>query len=109
MTLFIQSTSDPDSLIKSLERELSNVHFFWFGNEPCLKKRFCCIDILLDRKDKVKYLGVYFDHKIQLDKQIKNITQKVSFKLDKIKSIAHFLTGHTKKLLLNALVMPYFH
>ena len=33
----------------------------------------------------------------------------MSFKLGKIKSIAPFLTSHTKKLLINALVMPYFH
>ena len=43
-TILIQSISDPDSLIKSLERELSNAHFLWFGNEPCLKKQFCCLD-----------------------------------------------------------------
>ena len=30
-------------------------------------------------------------------------------KLGKIKAIASFLTPHTKKLLVNALVMPYFH
>ena len=36
-------------------------------------------------------------------------TKKVNFKLRKIKSVASFLTSHTKKLLVNALVMPYFH
>ena len=46
---------------------------------------------------------------LQWSKQIKNITQKVNLKLGKIKSIAHFLTGHTKNILTNALVMPYFH
>ena len=128
-TILIQSASDPDSLIESLERELLNVdnwleinkmtintkktEVIFFGNESHLKKldnkTVKYLDTPLDRKDKVKYLGVYFDHKLQWDKQIKNITQKVSFKLGKIKSIAPFLTGHTKKLLINALVMPYFH
>ncbi len=41
--------------------------------------------------------------------QIKNITQKVSLKLGKIKSVASFLTSHTKLVMVNALVMPYFH
>ena len=40
---------------------------------------------------------------------VSNITKKVNFKLGKIKSVASFLTSHTKKLLVNALVMPYFH
>ena len=37
--------------------------------------------------------------------QIKNITQKASLKLGKIKAIVSFLTPHTKKLLVNALVI----
>ena len=67
------------------------------------------MDTPLKRKDKVKYLGVLFDEKMQWKYQIKNITQKASLKLGKIKAIASFLTPHTKKLLVNALVMPYFH
>ena len=54
-------------------------------------------------------VGVLFDEKMQWKYQIKNITQKASLKLGKIKAIASFLTPHTKKLLVNALVMPYFH
>ena len=47
--------------------------------------------------------------KMQWSSQISNITKKVNFKLGKIKTVASFLTSHTKKLLVNALVMPYFH
>ena len=85
----------------------------FFGNKAHLKKldnktvRY--LDTPLKRKDKVKYLGVLFDEKMQWKYQIKNITQKASLKLGKIKAIASFLTPHTKKLLVNALVMPYFH
>ena len=85
----------------------------FFGNKAHLKKldnktvRY--LDTPLKRKDKVKYLGVLFDEKMQWKYQIKNITQKASMKLGKIKAIASFLTPHTKKLLVNALVMPYFH
>ena len=85
----------------------------FFGNKAHLKKldnktvRY--LDTPLKRKDKVKYLGVLFDEKMQWKYQIKNITQKANLKLGKIKAIASFLTPHTKKLLVNALVMPYFH
>ena len=128
-TIILKSASDPDSLIASLERELSNVDHWlsinkmtintkkteviFFGNKAHLKKldnktvRY--LDTPLKRKDKVKYLGVLFDEKMQWKYQIKNITQKASLKLGKIKAIASFLTPHTKKLLVNALVMPYFH
>ena len=64
----------------------------------------------LECKKEAKYLGVIFDEKMQWSSQISNITKKVNFKLCKIKSVASFLTSHTKKLLVNnALVMPYFH
>ena len=128
-TIILKGASDPDSLIASLERELSNVDHWlsinkmtintkkteviFFGNKAHLKKldnktvRY--LDTPLKRKDKVKYLGVLFDEKMQWKYQIKNITQKASLKLGKIKAIASFLTPHTKKLLVNALVMPYFH
>ena len=66
-------------------------------------------NIFYSTQDKVKYLGVLFDEKMQWIYQIKNITQKASLKLGKIKAIASFLTPHTKKMLVNALVMPYFH
>ena len=42
----------------------------------------------LERKDHVKYLGVYFDEKMQWKNQLKNITQKANLKLGKIKSIS---------------------
>ena len=85
----------------------------FFGNKAHLKKldnkTLRYLNTPLKRKDKVKYLGVLFDEKMQWKYQIKNITQKASLKLGKIKAIASFLTPHTKKLLVNALVMPYFH
>ena len=64
--------------------------------------------IPLKRSEKVKYFGVIFDQKMQWEEHIKNISSKISFKLSKIKSIASCLTPQTKKILINALVMPYF-
>ena len=67
------------------------------------------LSIPLERKTTVKYLGVYFDKQMQWEKHIKAVKTKVHFKLSKIKSIASYLTKETKKLLINALVMPHFH
>lgn len=50
-------------------------------------------------KKNVKYLGVFFDENMQWDYQIKNITQKVNFKLGNIKTITPFFMEHTKNLL----------
>ena len=128
-TIIVKSASDPDSLISSLERELLNVdqwlsinkmtvntkktEVIFFGNKSRLKKldnkTVKYLGTPLERKKEAKYLGVIFDEKMQWSSQISNITKKVNFKLGKIKSVASFLTSHTKKLLVNALVMPYFH
>ena len=56
----------------------------FFGNKAHLKKldnktvRY--LDTPLKRKDKVKYLGVLFDEKMQWKYQIKNITQKATLR-----------------------------
>ena len=85
----------------------------FFGNKSRLEKldnkTVKYLGTPLERKKEAKYLGVIFDEKMQWSSQISNITKKVNFKLGKIKSVASFLTSHTKKLLVNALVMPYFH
>ena len=65
--------------------------------------------IPLKRSEKVEYLGVIFDQKMQWEDHIKNVNQKTLFKYSKIKAIASSLTPHTKKLLINALVMPYLN
>ena len=81
-----------------------------FGNHSQLKKvenkTVNYIGIPLKRSEKVKYLGVIFDQKKD---HIKNVNQKILFKYSKIKAFASSLTPHTKKLLINALVMPYLN
>ena len=96
-TIIIQTASDPDSLVLSLERELENVanwlennkmtintqktEVIFFGNHSSLKKigkrTVNYSGTLLKRNDHVKYLGVIFDEKMQWSKHIKNITHKV--------------------------------
>ena len=46
---------------------------------------------------------------MQWEDHIKNVNQKIVFKYSKVKAIASSLTLHTKKLLINALVMPYLN
>ena len=78
----------------------------FFGNKSRLKKldnkTVKYLGTPLEHKKEAKYLGVIFDEKMQWSSQISNITKKVNFKLGKIKSVASFLTSHTKKLLVNA-------
>ena len=85
----------------------------FFGNHSQLKKvenkTVNYMGIPLKRSKKVKYLGVIFDQKMQWEGHIKNVNQKILFKYSKIKAIASSLTPHTKKLLINALVMPYLN
>ena len=109
VTIMLKAAPDSNSLIESLERELSNVNnwlsinkmtintkkteVIFFGNKAHLKKldnktvRY--LDTPLERKDKVKYLEVLFDKKMQWNYQIRNISQKANFKLGKIKSIIY--------------------
>ena len=61
--------------------------------------------IPLKRSEKVKYLRVIFDQKMQREDHIKYVNQNILFKYSKIKAIASSLTPYTKKLLINALVM----
>ena len=44
-----------------------------------------------------------------MGRSYKKCHQKILFKYSKIKAIASSLTPHTKKLLINALVMPYLN
>ena len=65
----------------------------FFGNKAHLKKlgnktvRY--LDTPLKRKDKVKYLGVLFDEKMQLKYQIKNITVRCTNELVSKQSFTH--------------------
>ena len=85
----------------------------FFGNKSHVKKldnkTVKYLDTPLERKKELKYLRVIFDEKMQWSSQISNIIKKVNLKLGKIKAVESYVTSHTKKLLENALVIPYFH
>ena len=61
----------------------------------------------LECKTSVKYLGVIFDENLNWEAQANNARKKAYLSLSKIKKISNCLNENTKKMLLNALVMPH--
>ena len=55
----------------------------------------------------MKYLGVIFDENLNWEAQTNNARKKAYLSLSKIKKISNCLNEKTKKMLLNALVMPH--
>jgi len=86
----------------------------YFGSKQKLQK---CKEMLpvvfedqfLETKSKVKYLGVIFDEELTWKAHTSGVRKKVGYKLSKFKKIQSYLTERTKKQLVNALVMPYYH
>ena len=127
-TIIIVSSDRPVNLRKDLEDQLSELgHWFhhnkltvntekteviFFGRKQKVEE---CKELApikfqgdtLDCKNCVKYLGVVFDEGMSWDTHAKAVRKKAYFKLSKIKKVAPFLTKDTKKLLVNALVMPH--
>ena len=95
-TIIIISHENLDTLTSQLETELSHIDLWlknnkmtinmdktetiFFGNHSQLKtvenKTVNYLDIPLKSSEKVKYLGVIFDQKMQWEDHIKNVNQK---------------------------------
>ena len=58
--------------------------------------------------EKFKYLGVWFDPHQNWNEHLKVLADKISMKIGKIKRAMPFLSKTTRKLLVNAIVMPHF-
>ena len=58
--------------------------------------------------EKFKYLGVWFDPHLNWNEHLKVLADKISMKIGKIKRSMPFLSKTTRKLLVNAIVMPHF-
>ena len=65
--------ANPD---KKVRRELSNID--WLSINKLFHKTVRYLDTPLESKDKVKYLGVLFDKKMQWKYQIRNITNNIA-------------------------------
>ena len=82
-TIILKDASDPDSLIKSLERELNNVDHWLSINKMTINRNMAqlkkldnktvrYLDTPLERKDKVNLSWSIFYEKMQWEYQIKN-------------------------------------
>ena len=63
----------------------------------------------LECRERVKYLGVTFEESMSWNEQVKSVRKKAYHSIHKIQRISNLLDVHTKKLLLNALVMPHIN
>ena len=127
-TIIVVSSDSPVSLKTALEEQLSELGHWFFQNKLTVNtekteviffgrinkikecKDLAPIDFLGDKlecKSSVKYLGVVFDERMSWDAQVKAVRKKAYFSLNKIKRVSPFLTEDTKRLLVNALVMPH--
>ena len=84
----------------------------YFGRTKKLKECKSLVPIkfqgdTLECKTSVKYLGVIFDENLNWEAQTNNARKKAYLRLSKIKKISNCLNEKTKKMLLNALVMPH--
>ena len=61
----------------------------------------------INRAEKFKYLGVYFDSTLSWKEHITSIASKLKSKLNRIGSALPYLTDDTKNLLLNSLILPH--
>lgn len=62
----------------------------------------------LKQSEIFKYLGVWFDPHLNLNENLKVLADKISMKIGKIKRAMPFLSKTTRKLLVDAIVMPHF-
>ena len=127
-TIIIKSADSPEDLTASLENQLVDLgHWFhqnklsvnttkteaiFFGRpikvQECKEQSVIRFQgDVIEQKSKVKYLGVTFDENMSWDEQAKLVRQKSYLSLNKIKRVSPFLNNETKKLLINALVMPH--
>jgi hypothetical protein len=100
--------------LNKLTTNTKKCEVIYFGSKQKLQK---CKEMhpvvfeetVLETKSKVKYLGVIFDEELTWKGHTSIIRKKVGYKLSKLKRIESYLSERTKKQLVNALIMPYYH
>ena len=98
--------------LNKLTVNTSKTEVIYFGRAKKLKECKSLVPIkfqgdTLECKTSVKYLGVIFDENLNWEAQANNARKKAYLSLSKIKKISNCLNESTKKMLLNALVMPH--
>ena len=99
--------------LNKLTINTSKTKAIFFGNKRKLNKyhqnnlTILYKDTPLVSEKCVKYLGVLFDEELTWVNHIKHVKNRAYYKLRKLTYINKCLTPHTKKLLINALIIPY--
>ena len=127
-TVMIIAEKSAEKLESKLNMELSNNAEIWFSNNKLslnIKKTMYMIfgnkrklkselDVQIGsekikRKELYKYFGVYFYSQLSWKEHVKSTCAKAGVKLRRTERALPYLTSHTKKLLINSLVMLYFN
>ena len=127
-TVIIQSAKDPESLKQGLEMQLEYLSAWFFCNKLSVntgkteliffgrkQKVAECKELPplsfqeaeISAKSNVKYLGVVFDEGMTWEKHADAVRQKAYLGLNKIKRVSSTLNNDTRRLLVNALVLPH--
>lgn len=63
---------------------------------------------VIERVDKIKYLGVIINDRLSLNDQIEKCTSKAAQKVNMLKRMSNKLTFDTKKIIFNTVIQPNF-
>jgi hypothetical protein len=63
----------------------------------------------IERKKKIKYLGVFIDEHLQWDEQLQHIQNKIAKNTGVIHKLRHFVSLHMLKQLYYTLIYPYLN
>ena len=129
-TVIIQSAKNPEALKAGLEMQLEYLSAWFYCNKLSVntskteviffgrkQKVIECKDMPplsfqncpIESKSYVKYLGVFFDEGLTWEKHAASVRQKAYLGLNKIKRVSSTLNNDTRRLLVNALVLPHLN
>ena len=84
------------SFFMSLEKDTENKDFYFE-------------DIIIEKKEEVKILGVTIDEKLSFNSHIKTLCMKVSQKLGALSRMSHCLSKTEKSLIFNSMIKSHFN
>ena len=97
--------------LNRLKMNSAKTEFILFGQTKQLQKTDThaieVVDDTIERSDSVKYLGVYLDKTLSMDKHISHICRICMLNLQRIKLIRSFLSVDSCKILVQCLVISH--
>ena len=79
------------------------------GNLQTPKSKFHCDNTTIPVREDLTLLGVTIDNKLTFDKQIANVTRKVSQQLAVLKRLRNILPLDIRKNIPHSFIAPHFH